>query len=359
MRSSILIVDDSPMIIHLVSSILEDYHLRFAMNGGEALEVLRKNRDIDLILLDVEMPVMTGYEFIKIIKQDEALSSIPVIFLTVKNESEEEALGLELGAVDYIKKPINTAILKTRVDTHINLRLANIFMERQNDILEGKVKQRTREILITRDVTIQSMMSLLEVRDIESGQHIKRTQLYMQKLCTYLSHNGPYQSVMTKERMTNIYRTAPLHDIGKIGIPDKILLKPAKLTVDEFSVMKQHADYAIQAFSNVDERLGDTNFLNVAKEIAGSHHEKWDGTGYPFGLKGEDIPLAGRMMAIADVYDALVSKRVYKEAFSHTKAKEIILEGKGTHFDPFIVEAFLAIEEDFKAIKMEYGGVAD
>ncbi len=355
MRSSVLIVDDSPMIIHLTSSILEEYHLRFAMNGEEALTVLRRNSDIDLILLDVEMPVMNGYELIKIIKEDERLCEIPVIFLTVKDEIEEEALGLKLGAVDYIKKPINTAILKARVDTHVNLRLAKVFMEHQNDILEAKVKQRTREILITRDVTIQSMMSLLEVRDVESGQHIKRTQLYMQKLCHYLASQGPYKDQMTKERVSNIYRTSPLHDIGKVGIPDRILLKPGRLTKDEYEVMKQHTVYAIDAFSNVDERLGDTNFLNVAKEIAGTHHEHWDGRGYPFGLSETEIPLPGRMMAIVDVYDALVSERVYKEAFSHSLAKEIIFDSKGTHFDPTIVDAFMAIEGDFRSISEAYG----
>jgi putative two-component system response regulator len=164
------------------------------------------------------------------------------------------------------------------VDTHINLRLAKVFLNRQNEILENKVGQRTREILLTRDITVQSMMSLLEVRDIESGQHIKRTQLYTKEICSYLSEHGPYHDMMTKDRIENIYRTAPLHDIGKVGIPDKILLKPGKLTYEEFEIMKKHTTYAIKAFSSIDESLGDTNFLNVAKEIAGSHHERFDGT---------------------------------------------------------------------------------
>lgn len=354
MRTSILIVDDSPMIIHLVSSILEDYHLLFALNGEEAIDTLHKNPNIDLVLLDIEMPLMNGYEVLKEMKKDKNFADVPVIFLTVKDEIEEETKGLELGAVDYIKKPINTGILKARVEAHVNLRLAKVFIERQNEILENKVKQRTREILITRDITIQSMMSLLEVRDIESGQHIRRTQLYIQKVCQFLAERGPYQLLMTKEKVINIYRTAPLHDIGKVGVPDKILLKPGKLTTDEFTIMKKHTNYAIEAFSNVDERLGDTNFLNIAKEIAGSHHEKWDGSGYPFGVEGDEIPLAGRIMALADVYDALVSKRVYKEAYTHEVAKEIILETKGTHFDPIIAEAFEALETDFHDIHERY-----
>lgn len=352
MRSTILIVDDSPMIIHLASGVLEDYHLQFALDGEEAIKIAKNNPNIDLILLDIEMPKKNGYEVLTELRKDPKLKGIPVIYLTVKDDIDEEAKGLALGAVDYIKKPISSAILKARVDAHISLRLARVFIEEQNEILENKVKQRTREILITRDVTIQSMMSLLEVRDIESGQHIKRSQLYMKSICEYLADHGPYQSLMTKERIENIYRTAPLHDIGKVGIPDQILLKPGKLTNDEFNIMKQHTTYAIQAFSTVDDRLGDTNFLNIAKEIAGSHHEKWDGSGYPYGLKGMSIPLTGRVMAIADVYDALVSKRIYKEAFTHEKARQIITESSNTHFDPAIVDAFVDLEDEFRLIKV-------
>ena len=354
MRSSILIVDDSPVIIHLVSSVLEDYHLLFAMNGVEAIQIAKNNPNIDLILLDIEMPIKNGYEVLKELKNDAELKKIPVIFLTVKDEMEEEAKGLELGAVDYIKKPINRAILKARVETHINLRLANVFREKQNEILENKVKLRTREILLTRDVTINSMMSLLEIRDIETGRHIKRTQLYLKELGEYLSEHGPYQNQMTKERIANIFRTAPLHDIGKIGIADSILLKPGRLTDEEYNTMKKHTEYAVEAFSTVDERLGDNNFFIVAKEIAGTHHEKWDGTGYPLGIKGEEIPLAGRIMALADVYDALVSERVYKKAFTHEEAKKIIIDERGKQFDPVVVDAFLVLEDKFKEILDNY-----
>lgn len=354
MRSSILIVDDSPVIIHLVSSILEDYHLLFAMDGVEAIDVAKNNPNIDLILLDIEMPEKNGYEVLKELKEDTELKDIPVIFLTVKDEMDEEAKGLELGAVDYIKKPINRAILKARVETHVSLRLANVFREKQNEILENKVKIRTREILLTRDITIKSMVSLLEVRDIESGKHIKRTQLYVKILGEYLAEHGPYQNLLTKERIANIYRTAPLHDIGKVGVPDCILLKPGKLTEEEFEIMKKHTDYAMDAFDTVDERLGDQNFFIVAKEIAGSHHEKWNGKGYPLGLIGTDIPLTGRIMALADVYDALVSKRVYKKAFTHEEAKKTIIEGSESHFDPVIVNAFLALEDKFLGILENY-----
>ncbi len=350
MRSSILIVDDSPAIIHLVSGILEDYHLIFALDGDEALEKVKTNDSIDLILLDIEMPNKNGYEVINELKSDKKTESIPVIFLTVKDDIYEETKGFDLGAVDYIKKPINSAILKARVDTHINLRLAKLFIENQNEILEKKVMQRTREVIFTRDITIDAMMSLLEIRDVESGHHIRRTQLYVGELCNYLAKYSIYKDQLSKEIIYNIYKTAPLHDIGKVGIPDSILLKPGKLTEEEFNMMKKHTLYAIEAFSNVSEKLGGNNFLSVAREIAGSHHEKWNGNGYPFGLKETQIPLSGRIMALADVYDALVSKRVYKNAFSHKRAVSIIIEESGKHFDPVVVEAFLNIEKKFNQI---------
>jgi len=354
MRSSILIVDDSPAIIHLVSGILEDYHLIFALDGEEALEKVKTNNSIDLVLLDIEMPNKNGYEVIKELKNNPATENIPVIFLTVKDDIHEETKGFELGAVDYIKKPINSSILKARVSTHVNLRLAKLFIENQNEILENKVMQRTREIIFTRDITIDAMMSLLEIRDVESGQHIKRTQLYVGELCNYLAKHSVYSDQLTKEKIYNIYKTAPLHDIGKVGIPDRILLKPGKLTPEEFELMKKHTTFAIDAFSNVSERLGENNFLSIAREIAGTHHEKWNGRGYPFGLRGTQIPLSGRVMALADVYDALVSKRVYKEAFSHERSKEIILSEKGSQFDPVIVDAFCDIEDKFHQIHMEH-----
>lgn len=354
MRSNILIVDDSTTIIHLVSGILEEYHLKFALNGKSALDILEASHDFDLILMDIEMPGMNGYELIKAIKAKKDLKDIPVIFLTVKDNVEEEAKGFALGAVDYIKKPISSAILKARVDNHIKLRMAKLYMSQQNKILENKVRTRTREIMLTRDATIQAMMALLEVRDLESGAHIKRTKIYVEAICNHLAVNGPYQDLLTPERVENMHKAAPLHDVGKVGVPDRILLKPGKLTEEEYDLMKCHTEYAVQAFSNVDELLGDNNFLHVAKQIAGNHHERWDGTGYPNRLQGHDIPLEGRIMALVDVYDALVNERCYKKAFCHETAKEIILEERGAHFDPVVVDAFLALEETFIRIQKKY-----
>lgn len=353
-RSSILVVDDSTTVIHLVSSVLEDYHMRFALNGKEALEIINNNHDIDLILLDVEMPEMNGYEVIKQLKSTPSTANIPVIFLTVRDGVNEEKMGFELGAVDYINKPISVTTLKARVDTHINLHLAKKFMEKQNEILENKVKQRTREIMITQDITINSMMLLLEVRDLESSKHIIRTQLYVKVICDSIAAEGPYKNLLKPNEIENIIRSAPLHDIGKVGIPDSILLKPGNLSEEEFEHMKMHTIYASKSFSDVDQHLGDISFLNVIKEIASCHHEKWDGSGYPLGLKGKDIPLAGRIMALADVYDALITKRVYKDAYSHEVSKNIIIEGRGTHFDPVIVDVFLENEDKFIEISNNF-----
>lgn len=356
MRTKILIVDDSPSIIKLVSGILTEYHLIFALDGLEALRILREENNISLILLDIEMPNIDGYKVIEEIKENSDLARIPVIFLTVRDDFAAEAYGLGLGAVDYIRKPINAAILKQRIRTHINLYLSNIKKEKQNESLESKVEERTYEVVQTRGILIQIMMSMLEIRDIESGQHIKRTKLYMEVICNYLLNNGPYIKVLDKKIIEDICWVAPLHDIGKVGIPDSILLKKGKLSEDEFEMMKLHTVYAVEAFTNVGKTISENNIYKVAKEIAGYHHEKWDGTGYPYGLKGEEIPLCARMMALADVYDALVNKRIYKEAFSHERAKSIIINDSGAHFDPIIVEAFLECEEDFVEIYKKHRG---
>lgn len=350
MRSTILVVDDSPMIIHHVSSILEDYHLKFALSGEDAIRCMEQTPNIDLVLLDIEMPGIDGYETIRRIKEQTAWKGIPVIFLTVKDSVSDETKGFELGAVDYIKKPINPTTLHARVKTHLSLCSANIFLTHQNEILENKVKQRTKEIIVTRDTTVQSLMALLEIRDIESGFHIKRTQLYIKLLCKELAMTGPYRPILTGDLVENIFKTSPLHDIGKIGIPDSILLKPGPLTEDEFETMKKHTLYGISAFSDASLTLGDNSFLGVAKDIAGAHHEKWDGSGYPYGLKGNDIPLPGRIMAIIDVYDALMSRRVYKEAYTHQQTLEIIKSSEESHFDPYVLDAFLRLKDAFRHI---------
>jgi len=222
-----------------------------------------------------------------------------------------------------------------------------------NDMID-KLRTRTQELVITRDVAIHSMTSLAEMRDNETGLHIIRTQYYVKALAENLKTHTLYKDYLNDETIELLYKSAPLHDIGKVGIPDSILLKPGKHTDEEFEVMKKHAFYGKEAIEKAEAMLGSNSFLRYAREIAGSHHEKWDGNGYPEKLSGEKIPFAARLMAVADVYDALISKRVYKPAFTHEKARDILLEGKGVHFDPVIVDAFLATESDFISIAKKY-----
>lgn len=301
------------------------------------------------------MPEMDGYEVCQRLKQDERTSSIPVIFLTAKSETEDEAKGLALGAVDYITKPVKPAILMARVKNHLMLKAHTDFLNDKNDFLEQEVRRRTAEVTMVQDVSIMAMASLAETRDSDTGNHIRRTQYYVRAIAQKLRAHPDYQQQITDQYLDALFKSAPLHDIGKVGIPDRILLKPGKLTDEEFTEMRRHTNYGRDAIVHAEEQLGiSVDFLNTAKEIAYSHHEKWDGSGYPEGLKGTDIPLAARLMAIADVYDALISRRVYKEPMPHEKALAIILEGRGTHFDPLIVDYFMAMSDELQDIAARF-----
>ncbi|MDF1614940.1 HD-GYP domain-containing protein [Desulfurivibrio dismutans] len=228
-----------------------------------------------------------------------------------------------------------------------------VIAKHTNNMIEG-LRQRTEELQQTRDVTIVALASLAETRDNETGQHILRTQRYIRALSEHLAEHEPYRPLLSADTIDLLFKSAPLHDIGKVGIPDRILLKPGKLTDEEFAIMKEHPEIGSQSLALAEERLGENSFLRLAREIALTHHEKWDGSGYPQGLRAEEIPLSGRLMALADVYDALISKRVYKPAFNHAQAKEIILAGRGGHFDPRVVDAFLSEEKTFIRIAREY-----
>ena len=301
------------------------------------------------------MPEVTGYELCEKLKNHPGTSEIPVIFLTGMTDVQSEETGLKLGAVDYITKPISPPILFARVDTHLKIKAAKDFLVDKSKFLETEVNRRTEEIRAIQDVTIHSLASLAETRDNETGNHILRTKYYVKALAEKLKHSSRFSDYLTDVRIETIYKCAPLHDIGKVGIPDRILLKPGKLTPEEFDIMKTHALVGSDAITHAEERLGiEVDFLKIAKEIAATHHEKWDGSGYPFGLKGDAIPLSGRLMAVADVYDALISARVYKPAMSHHQAIEMIVQGRGTHFDPDIVDALLQIADEFAAIAEKY-----
>lgn len=347
MRNTILVVDDTEENIDVLVDLLsEDYKLLVALNGKRALELALANKP-DLILLDIMMPEMNGYDVCKALKSDESTIHIPIVFITALRDDSNEELGISLGAVDYIVKPFNPALVKARVKNHLKLKS-------YQDNLEKLVMLRTAQIERTQLVIIKSMGVLAEYRDPETGEHIKRTQNYVKILANCLKNIDKFRSYFTEEIILSLFKSAPLHDVGKVGVQDSILLKPGKLTEDEFKEMKKHPEFGRNAIQAIQDELPNETFLKHAIEIAFTHHEKWDGSGYPRGLIGEEIPIAGRLMAIADVYDALVSKRVYKEAFSHKKAVGIIKEGRGAHFDPDMIDAFMKVEDIFEKTAKKY-----
>ncbi|WP_067099236.1 response regulator [Marinomonas atlantica] len=356
-QKTVLVIDDEPINITVLSGTLRDhFRVIVAKTGKQALERIEKVTVPDIIMLDIMMPDMDGFEVCRILKQRPDTKDVPVIFVSAMSEHQDEEKGLALGAVDYIIKPFSPAIVLTRIRNILQLIEAQSFLENQNKVLEQKIEERTREVFLTQNVTIHALASLAETRDNETGNHIRRTQHYVKSLALNLRENGHHLNELSDANIDLLFRSAPLHDIGKVGIPDNILLKPGKLTADEFEIMKTHASLGAQALIQAQDSVGDneTSFLRYAREISESQHEKWNGSGYPKALSGENIPLSGRIMAVADVYDALISARIYKPAFTHEKAKAILLEGSGTHFDPKVVQAFANIEETFIDIAKRY-----
>ena len=356
-RPAILVVDDTPDNLTLMSGLLRDhYRVKVATNGERALQVAQAKPQPDLILLDIMMPGMDGYEVCQRLKSDD----IPVIFLTAKSSIEDEQKGLELGAVDYITKPISPPIVLARIRNHLVLKASSDFLRDKNGFLEKEVARRTQEVVAIQDVTVLALTSLAETRDADTGNHIRRTQHFVRALALRLAEHPRFKAFLTPHTVDLLFKTAPLHDIGKVGIPDRILLKPGPLTPEEFEVIKTHCVLGRDAIDHAEQRLGlDVDFLDMAKEIAYSHHEWWNGSGYPQGLSGEDIPVSARIMAVADVYDALISPRVYKEAMPHDHAVAEIQNGRGTHFDPDIVDAFLTIASEFQDIARRFADSAD
>ncbi len=347
-KARVLVVDDTPANIDILMEALSgDYIVTAARSGEKALSMVGREPRPDLILLDVMMPEMDGYQVCERLKADPITAEIPVLFITALDGRDDEARGLALGAVDYITKPFHIELVKARVANHVELKL-------HRDHLNEMVDSRTRELALTQEVTIFTLANLAESRDPETGSHIRRTQTYVKRLAEELRALPKYADKLDDETIELLYKSAPLHDIGKVGIPDRILLKPGKLTEEEFEIMKTHAALGAEALAVAERKLGGSSFLRYAREIAGSHHEKWDGGGYPAGLSGDAIPISGRLMAVADVYDALISKRVYKEAFGHERAMAIIREGRGGHFDPDIVDALDRIEGQFIEIAAKY-----
>ncbi len=351
-RPTILAVDDAPANLTVLAGVLGDeYAVAVADSGAATLQYLARSTLPDLILLDVTMPDMDGYEVCRRLKAEPRLRDIPVIFVTARTEDEDEKRGLDIGGVDYITKPISAAIVRARVRNHLLIKRAQDLLRDQNTELERLVAERTREIVEVQDATIFALATLAETRDNETGNHIRRTQFYVKALAEALRRNPAYAAALSDAEIDKLFKSAPLHDIGKVGVPDAVLCKPGKLTDDEWALMRQHPAYGRDAILAAEAMLtGHHSFLRFAREIAYGHHEKWDGSGYPEGLAGEAIPLSARLMALADVYDALISKRVYKPPMAHVDAVTIILKGRGAHFDPAVVDAFLAVEGEFRVI---------
>ena len=352
----ILIVDDQPVNLSMLVGILsESYKIRVANSGKRALQVAASEPKPALILLDVMMPDMDGYAVLDKLRNNPLTEDIPVIFVTAMDALMDEEKGFSLGAVDYIIKPIRPAILLARVKAHLTLKQASDFLNDKNTYLEEEISRRMEENLTIQNVSIRALAHLAETRDPETGDHILRTQSYVETLALSLQKNGQFSDVIDDHFINLVTRSAPLHDIGKVGIPDRVLLKPGKLDADEWEIMKTHSEMGATAIELAEKDVKrPLEFLLLAKEIARWHHEKWDGSGYPDGLSGEDIPVAARLMAVADVFDALSTQRVYKPAMPLEQVKAIIIEGKGTHFDPIIIDAFIECYDKFIAIAGKY-----
>lgn len=355
-KPTVLVVDDTVEVIDLLVDLLQGpYRVKAATSGRRALEIAASLAPPDLILLDIMMPDLSGYAVCEQLKANPATRDIPVIFLTAMTSTDDERRGLELGAVDFITKPVNPPIVLARVATHLQLKAAADFLRDQNAYLEQEVERRGRELAAIQDVTVLAMASLAETRDSDTGNHIRRTQFYVKALAEHLSHHPRFQAVLDRRTIELLFKSAPLHDIGKVGIPDRILLKPGPYVPEEFEVMKTHTTIGRDAILKAEQQLGlEVDFLRLAKEIAYSHQEKWDGSGYPEGWAGDQIPVSARLMALADVYDALISRRVYKHGMPHAQAAAIIEKGRGSHFDPDVVDAFLAVQDQFQEIAARF-----
>lgn len=354
--STILIVDDVPDNLLVLGSLLQPfYNVLAAPSGARALDILSRTPLPDLVLLDIMMPDMDGYEVLARIQDNPVTCDLPVIFLTALDSPGDEERGLERGAADYITKPLQPAVVLARVRNQLELKRARDWLKHQNAFLEREVARRMEENDLTQLVTIRALAHLAETRDSDTGNHIMRTQAYVGLLAGRLRTHPRFVDILTDKYVQLLVRSAPLHDIGKVGVPDHILMKPGSLTPAEWEVMKTHARLGADAIELVERDIERAvPFLALAKEIARWHHERWDGTGYPDQLIADDIPVSARLMAVADVFDALTTPRPYKPAFSLERAKGLIEAGRGTHFDPDVVGAFMASYADFVDVADRY-----
>ena len=357
----IFLVDDNIVNLNSGKAALQNKYTVITMPSGEKLLSALTKIKPNLILLDVDMPDMDGYDTIKEIKRNPETSDIPVIFLTGKNEAEDELLGLALGAVDYITKPFTQSILLKRVELHLQLQRQKSELREFNENLLQMVEERVKDISALKNAIITWAAEVIEFRDEETGHHVERVQKYLSILLDAMQESDIYAAEVSTWDIGAFLRSALLHDVGKIKIRDDILLKNTGLTDEEYLAMQLHTLYGKTLLESLQNKVPNQIFLEYAKILAYSHHEKWDGTGYPDQLKGNEIPLQARMMALADVYDALISERPYKKAFTHEEAMEIIAKGRATQFDPDLTDLFINSSEKFREVSegMKHTGFAE
>ena len=349
-RRKIVLVDDNKANLTMGKEMLKErYEVYTVLSAARLFEIIEKVRPA-LILLDVVMPGMDGYEAIRILKADRRWSDIPVIFLTSNSDEVSELEGLALGAIDYVYKPFSAPLLLQRIENHLLIVSQRRELQNYNDNLQDMVEAKTREVVDLQSAILTTLAEMVEFRDNMTGGHVTRTQKYLKLLIDKMMADGLYKEETSKWHQDFLLPSAQLHDVGKIAISDAILNKPGKLTDEEFHEMKRHVEFGVLAIERTARLTPEHAFLHHAGVFAGTHHEKWDGSGYPKGLKGFDIPLEGRLMAIADVYDALISKRPYKPPMPAEKAKSIIVEGAGSHFDAALVDVFISVSDRFAEI---------
>ncbi len=366
--SEILVIDDESINLQAIRNALSGhFSIKACKSGAEAFAMLKSGMIPDLILLDISMPEMDGYETLELIYSVSEFKEIPVIFVTASDSFSDEEKGFQMGAVDYITKPIRPTIVLERVKVHLELKAARDILNMKNFWLENEIYQKISENQLIQEAALDVISQLVETRDYNTGNHISRTKMYVELIARTLSKTEKYKNYLTEDYIQQVVKASVLHDIGKIGIPDMVLMKPTKLTPEEYELMKSHCIIGVRSIQkalhkyiqnmenkHMNERPSLIRFFDEAIRIVNFHHEKWDGTGYPEGLKGEEIPISARMMMLADIFDALTSVRVYKAAWSFEASAEWIESHSGTFFDPEIVAVFISRKSDFYQILVDY-----
>jgi putative two-component system response regulator len=356
-KKKIIIVDDNPVNLLIGTNALQGLYQVCTVPGGEKLLKILNSVKADMILLDIDMPVMNGFEVIRRLKANPATASIPVIFLTADNNIEYEARGFSLGAVDFIVKPYYPPLLRKRLELHLLVESQAKSILEYEKRLQILIQDSKAAVGDLQNRVLKTIIELVERRDEVSGGHVERTRKYVEVLLDVLVKNNIYKDVVSSWEKESFLQSTIFYDLGKISIKDDILLKPGKLEEDEYNEMKKHTVMGVKIIDDIKASMArnsaEASVFDYAKEVAGFHHERWDGTGYPYGLKGYNIPLGGRIMAIADVYDALIEHKSYKKSYTHEEAAKIIAQGKGTHFDPTLVDLFITVADQFRNISKQ------